>query len=457
MSPVAVAHTEAFAVALPVGRWSSDPAIVDAHRLDRSGWSPDGRPLGVAFAQEVADVQAVLRVAAARRVTVTVRGAGTGLAGGAAAGAGGVVLDLSGMNRIRELSVADAVAVVEPGVITADLDAAARAAGLSYPPDPASAAISTIGGNIATNAGGLRCAKYGVTRESVLGLDVVLADGQLVRTGRRTVKGVAGYDLTGLFVGSEGTLGVIVGATVRLRPLPRATVTLAAFLDTVADAVDAVTALGEAGVVPAVAELLDARTLVAVNAATGADLASSGSVFLLVQTDGFGAETEADVAQAVLAERARAVRRSTDAATADALLAARRAALPALERLGRVLIEDIAVPRSRLAEAARRVTEIGAATGVDIYTLAHAADGNLHPIIVVDPAEPEIPPRAWAAAEQIFALALDLGGTVTGEHGIGVLKRRWLAAELDPAAHDLQRRLRTTFDPAGTLTPGRAL
>jgi glycolate oxidase len=237
----------------------------------------------------------------------------------------------------------------------------------------------------------------------------------------------------------------------------RATVTLAAFLDTVADAVDAVTALGEAGVVPAVAELLDARTLVAVNAATGADLASSGSVFLLVQTDGFGAETEADVAQAVLAERARAVRRSTDAATADALLAARRAALPALERLGRVLIEDIAVPRSRLAEAARRVTEIGAATGVDIYTLAHAADGNLHPIIVVDPAEPEIPPRAWAAAEQIFALALDLGGTVTGEHGIGVLKRRWLAAELDPAAHDLQRRLRTTFDPAGTLTPGRAL
>ncbi|SNQ51939.1 Glycolate oxidase subunit GlcD [Frankia canadensis] len=449
---------EAFAVALPVGRWSSDPAVVDGHRLDRSGWVPVGRPLGVAFARDVADVQAVLRVAETQQVTVTVRGAGTGLAGGAAAGAGTVVLDVSGLNRIRELSVDDALAVVEPGVITADLDAAARAAGLSYPPDPASAAISTIGGNIATNAGGLRCAKYGVTRESVLGLDVVLPSGEVIHTGRRTVKGVAGYDLTGLFVGSEGTLGVIVGATVRLRPLPRATVTLAAFFDTLPAAVDAVTALAAAGVVPAVAELLDARTVAAVNALTGGgDPAASEAVFLLVQTDGFGADAEADVAQAVLAEQARLVRRSSDAATAQALLEARRAALPALERLGRVLIEDIAVPRSRLAEAARRVTEIGAAAGVDIYTLAHVADGNLHPIIVVDPAEPEIPPRAWAAAEQIFALALELGGTVTGEHGVGVLKRRWLAAELDPATHDLQRRLRSTLDPAGTLTPGRAL
>ncbi|CAJ62504.1 Putative glycolate oxidoreductase (partial match) [Frankia alni ACN14a] len=452
-----VIRADAFAVALPVGRWSTDPAVVDAHRLDRSGWIPDGRPLGVAFAREVADVQAVLRVAVARGVPVTVRGAGTGLAGGAAAVPGGVVLDLAGMNRIRELSVDDAVAVVEPGVVTADLDAAAREAGLCYAPDPASAAISTIGGNIATNAGGLRCAKYGVTRESVLGLDVVLADGELISTGRRTVKGVAGYDLTGLFVGSEGTLGVVVGATVRLRPLPRATVTLAAFFDTVAAAVDAVTALGAAGIVPAVAELLDARTVRAVDAATGSDLATHGEVFLLVQTDGSGAAEEADAAEAVLATRARLVRRSADAATAETLLAARRAALPALERLGRVLIEDIAVPRGRLAQAAARVTEIGAATGVEIFTLAHAADGNLHPIIVVDPAEPEIPPRAWAAAEQIFALALELGGTVTGEHGVGVLKRRWLASELGSRSHDLQRQVRRVFDPTGILNPGRAL
>ncbi|WP_284678911.1 FAD-binding protein, partial [Frankia sp. AgKG'84/4] len=290
------AVVEAFAVALPVGRWSTDPAVVDAHRLDRSGWIPSGRPLGVAFARDVADVRATLRVATARRVPVTVRGAGTGLAGGAAAGQGGIVLDVAGMNRIRELSAEDSVAVVEPGVITADLDAAAQAVGLSYPPDPASAAISTIGGNIATNAGGLRCAKYGVTRESVLGLDVVLADGEMLRTGRRTVKGVAGYDLTSLFVGSEGTLGVVVAATVRLRPLARDPVTLAAFFDTLDAAVDAVTALGAAGVVPAVAELLDARTVRAVDAATGSDLAAQGAVFLLVQTDGPGAAAEADLA-----------------------------------------------------------------------------------------------------------------------------------------------------------------
>ncbi|MCK9878338.1 FAD-binding protein [Frankia sp. Ag45/Mut15] len=451
------AVTEAFAVALPVGRWSTDPAIIDAHRLDRSGWIPPGRPLGVAFAREVADVQSVLRVASARGVPVIVRGAGTGLAGGAAAGAGTVVLDLTGMNRIRELSVADAVAVVEPGVITADLDAAARQVGLSYPPDPASASISTIGGNIATNAGGLRCAKYGVTRESVLGLEVVLADGEVITTGRRTVKGVAGYDLTGLLVGSEGTLGVVVGATVRLRPLPRATVTLAGYFDTALAAVDAVTALTAAGIVPAIAELLDERTVRAVDAATGSTLATHGAVFLLVQTDGAGATAEADEAQAILAARARAVHRSTDDATAEPLLAARRAALPSLERLGRPLIEDIAVPRSQLATAIARVTDIAAATGVDIYTLAHAADGNLHPIIVVDPASPELPPAAWHAAEQIFELALELGGTITGEHGIGILKRRWLATELGSHSHDLQRRLRAAFDPTGILNPGRGL
>ncbi|CAO5185179.1 Glycolate oxidase subunit GlcD [Frankia sp. AiPs1] len=448
---------EAFAVALPVGRWSTDPAVVDAHRLDRSGWIPSGRPLGVAFAREVADVQAVLRVAAARGVAVTVRGAGTGLAGGAAASAGGVVLDLSGMNQIRELSVTDAVAVVEPGVITADLDAAARGVGLSYAPDPASAEISTIGGNIATNAGGLRCAKYGVTRESVLGLDVVLADGEVISTGRRTVKGVAGYDLTALFVGSEGTLGVVVGATLRLRPIPRATVTLVGYFDTVADAVDAVTALAAAGIVPAVAELLDAPTVRAVDAATGSGLAAHGDVFLLVQTDGAGAGEEADEVQAILADRARLVHRSSDESGAEALLAARRAALPSLERLGRPLIEDIAVPRGRLATAVARIAEIGAATGVDLYTLAHAADGNLHPIIVVDPGEPEIPAAAWSAAEQIFALALELGGTITGEHGIGRLKRRWLATELGSHQHDLQQRLRAAFDPTGILNPGRGL
>ncbi|MCK9926881.1 FAD-binding protein [Frankia sp. Mgl5] len=462
----------AFASALPAGRWSQDGAVVDAHRLDRSGWRPPGRPLGVAFAGGVDDVRAVLRTALASGTPVTVRGAGTGLAGGAAAPDGAVILDVSSMNRIRELSVPDAVAVVEPGVITDDLDRAAREVGLSYSPDPASSAISTIGGNIATNAGGLRCAKYGVTRESVLGLDVVLADGELVSTGRRTVKGVAGYDLTGLFVGSEGTLGVVVGATLRLRPAPRRTVTLAAFFDSFGAAVDAVTAIMATGIVVAMAELLDGPTVRAVDAATGGDLADAGQALLLVQTDGAGADDEADAVEAVLRGPARAVRRAADPAAAAELLAARRAALPSLERIGRVLIEDIAVPRSQLARAAARITEISAATGVRIFTIAHAADGNLHPIIVVngsdrlngtdgtdgpDRAADEIPADVWKAADLIFQTALDLGGTVTGEHGIGALKRRWLGAELGTANHSLQQRLRHLFDPTGILSPGRGL
>ncbi|WP_051102720.1 FAD-binding oxidoreductase [Parafrankia elaeagni] len=447
---------------LPDGQWSRQDAVVDAHRLDRSGWQPEGRPLGVAFAHSADDVRAVLRHASRYGIPVTVRGAGTGLAGGAAAPDGALILDLHRMNHIRELSRTDQVAVVEPGVITDDLDRAARAVGLTYAPDPASSAISTIGGNIATNAGGLRCAKYGVTRESVLGLEVVLADGEIIRTGQRSVKGVAGYDLTSLFVGSEGTLGVVVGATLRLRPAPVGTVTLAAFFDSFGTAVDAVTGIAAAGIVVAMAELLDGPTVRAVDAATGGNLALRGETLLLVQTDGPGAGREGDAAEEILRGSARDVQRSADERTTRQLLAARRAALPSLERLGRVLIEDIAVPRSQLARAAARVAEIGADTGVQIFTIAHAADGNLHPIIVVGRPDVDgpgsgsaaIPAAAWYAAERIFRTALELGGTVTGEHGIGVLKRQWLGTELGETNLHLQRRLRRVFDPAGILAPG---
>ncbi|WP_432824654.1 FAD-binding oxidoreductase [Dactylosporangium sp. CA-092794] len=430
--------------------WSTDPEVLDAHRLDRSGWDPGGRPSAVAFAASVADVQEVLRAAHERRTPVVVRGAGTGLSGGAAAPAGSVVLDVRRLDRIREISPADGVAVVEPGVITADLDRAAAAHGLRYAPDPASLEISTIGGNIATNAGGLRCAKYGVTRDAVLGLDVVLADGTLLHTGGRTLKNVTGYDLTGLFVGSEGTLGVIVGATLRLRPVPVATATLAAYFGTVEDAAGAVTRIAEAGVVPAVAELLDAATLAALGD-------RRGGAFLLVQTDGAAAEAEADAVEKLLAEAGGAVTRAAGPAEADALVATRRRALPALEALGRPLIEDIAVPRSRLAEAVRRIAAIAADTGVAIHTVAHAADGNLHPIIVVDRSAPELPPQAWEAASRVFRLALDLGGTLTGEHGVGALKRRWLGDELGPRSHELQQGLRRLFDPHGILNPGKAV
>ncbi|MEU6199305.1 FAD-linked oxidase C-terminal domain-containing protein [Streptomyces sp. NPDC047061] len=384
---------------------------------------------------------------------VVPRGAGTGLSGGAAAGEGSLVLDLSGMNRVLELSPQDQLAVVEPGVITADLDRAAAAHGLRYAPDPASDALSTIGGNIATNAGGLRCAKYGVTRDSVLGLEAVLADGTVIATGRRTVKGVTGYDLTALLTGSEGTLAVITGATLRLRPLPAATATLAAYFATFEAAARASYAIARAGVVPALAELLDGPVLEAVDPA----LREHGAALLIVQCDGAGAAAEAQAVADVLAPLATSVRTTTDPAEEEALLSARRQALPALERLGRPLIEDIAVPRSRLAEAAAEIRAISARHGTPVFTLAHAADGNLHPIIVVDPALDRLPDAAWETAGEIFALALRLGGTLTGEHGVGVLKRQWVADELGPAAHALQRRLKEAFDPHGILNPGKAL
>ncbi len=414
-------------------------------RTDRSGFVPEGIPKAVVFPRTAEEVSEVLRDASATGTPVVPRGAGTGLAGGASAGTGTIVLDLS---RMTGLSVhpADRTASAEPGVITADLDSAATAHGLRYVPDPASLAISTIGGNIATNAGGLRCAKYGVTRDAVLGLDVVLADGRLISTGRNTLKGVAGYDLTGLFVGSEGTLGVIVRATLRLRPLPPPTVTIAASFADVAGAAAAAAGLP---MQLSLAELMDVATLRAVDAAQGTRLAAAGGALLIVQTD--GPVEEADAAVEALRRTAASVRTTGDP---DTLLAARRLALPSIERFGRPLIEDIAVPLSRLADAVRAVEAIADRHGVTICTLAHAGDGNLHPIIV---AGDEPSPAVEAAADEIFRTALDLGGTVTGEHGVGVLKRQWLRRELGDTGLGLQNQIKTVFDPQNILNPGKAI
>ncbi len=432
-------------------QWSTDAALLAERRFDRSGWEPAGTPAAVAFPRTAAQVQEVLREAQASRTPVVARGAGTALTGASAAGAGAIVLDLSRMNRIVEIRPADGVAVVQPGVITAELDRAAAGYGLSYAPDPASVAISTIGGNIATNAGGLRCAKYGVTRDAVLGLDVVLAGGDLISTGRATLKGVAGYDLTALFVGSEGTLGIVVGATLRLRPLPDPSATIAASYPDVAAAAAASVALAEARIRPVLAELLDEATLNAIDPA----LRAAGAALLIVQTD--GGPDEAAHAAEVLAKGSTTLRSTTDPAETAALLAARRQALPAIERLGRPLIEDIAVPRSRLAEAVREIEAVAQRHQVPICTLAHAGDGNLHPIIVAGrPGEP-IPEAAHRAADEIFALALRLGGTVTGEHGVGVLKRAWLERELGPASLSLHRQIKAVFDPYGILNPGKGI
>lgn len=432
------------------------PATEIDRTIDRSGLRPVGGPTEVVVARDVAEVQDTARRAAAAGIALVTRGAGSGLAGGAVAGEGVIVLDLSRLTRIRAIDPVDGTAEVEAGVITADLDAAARARGLMYAPDPGSVGISTIGGNIATNAGGLRGSKYGVTRDAVLSVDVVLADGSLVRLGRPTIKGVTGYDLAGLVVGSEGTLGIVVAARVRLLPAPQRVATASAFFATLEDAARAVAAIAVSGARPAVLEILDGATLGAIDAASGTALRAQGEALLLAQTDGFGAAEEMAVVLAAVAPTATHHEWTEDAERAADLLSARRQALPALERIGRPLIEDIAVPRSRLAEAISGIRLIADRHGVPIFVFGHAGDGNLHPIIVVEPGEGDLPETAVRAADDIFALALSLGGTVTAEHGVGRLKRDWARRELGEDVVRLHDEIKRVFDPLGILNPGSA-
>lgn len=459
MSPTTLAEPDRSVLAVLSGLPGAvfDETRLAAASVDRSGVTPSGLPLALVRASSVDDVRRTMRLAHEHRIPVVPRGAGSGVAGGASAGPGTIVLDLSGLDRIRDIDPHDETADVEPGVVTADLDRAAAAHGLRYAPDPASAAYSTIGGNIATNAGGMRCVKYGVTRDAVLGLDVVLADGTLVHTGRRTVKGVAGLDVTSLFVGSEGVLGVIVGATLRLRPLPEATATVAATFTDVVAAADGCAALARDRRQPSVLELLDHATLDVVDRAQGSAHARGGGALVIAQADGPGAAVEAAAIAEVLGRTALAVEQAVDPATSERLLQARRLALPSIEAFGRALIEDICVPRSRLAEAFAGVQEISRRTGVAVYCFAHAGDGNLHPIISYDAALPEPPPEVHEAADAIFGLALALGGTVTGEHGIGSLKRAWLAREVGEESLALQSRIKGALDPLGILNPGKAL
>ncbi len=434
----------------------TDPVDLDALRADKSGRVSASAPLALVEAREVAHVQAALRWASRHRVPVVPRGAGTGLAGGAIGEQGELVVSTARMNRILEISPEDELAVVEAGVINADLNVALAAHGLWYAPDPASRAISTIGGNIATNAGGLMCVKYGVTREAVLGLKLVLPDGRLLELGHRTVKGVTGYDLTALVIGSEGTLGVVVEATLRLRPLARGeVVTVGVAFPDVESAARASAAITASGVRPAALELLDASATAAIGEYLGVALAGAQ---LLVQTDGASAQEEADAVAAIATAHGGVAQRAADAAEGERLFAIRRAFHPAMERQGAVLIEDVAVPRSAMPAMFAAIGDIERRFGIRIPTVAHAGDGNLHPNFVVEDAAGghlDVPEHVWAAADELFRACLRLGGTLTGEHGVGTLKRRWLREELGDDAFELQRRIKAVFDPAGIMNPGK--
>ncbi|MGV2983313.1 FAD-binding oxidoreductase [Microbacterium sp. AGC85] len=429
-------------------------AALEAARADRSGHSSAGRPIAVVHAQTIDQVQQTMRIATETRTPVVVRGAGTGLAGAANAGPGEIVLSTLRMNRVLEVRPDDLFAVVEPGILNADLNALLAEHGLWWPPDPASRDISSVGGNIATGAGGLLCAKYGVVRDAVLGVDIVLADGRLLRLGHRSVKGVTGLDLTSLVIGSEGTLGVVVGATLKLRRLVVGGIcTLTALFPTVRAAAAGSAAVTASGVQPAIMELMDAKALSAVHALLALPAPTAGSSQLTIQTDGPAARAEADLIATTLQGCGGEVALTYDREEGDRLLAIRRSMHPAMAALGTTLIEDVSVPRSALPAMYDEIARIEQVYGLDIPTVAHAGDGNLHPNFIFE--GEVVPDRVWAAADDLFRSAIRLGGTLTGEHGIGMLKSRWLAEELGDDQWQLQRQIKAVFDPLEILNPGK--
>jgi glycolate oxidase len=442
------------------GDVSADPDILASYRHDQAapGLLAAGAPAALVRPRTTAEVQAAMRAAARHGVAVVPRGAGSGLSGGANAVDGCLVLCLERMTSVVAVDAAALTVTAEAGALNAGVDAAAREQGLWYPPDPASREFSTIGGNVATNAGGLCCVKYGVTRDSLLELEVVLADGRAVRLGHRTRKGVAGYDLAGLICGSEGTLGVITEVTARLQIPPRPAATLAATFADLPAAGAAIEAIVRQAR-PSLLELMDGTTVAAVEAMSPMDFDPGLAALVFARSDAGGAvgREEIELIERLCAEAgATFVATSDEEAEGRMLTAARRLAYPALERQGATLLDDVAVPIPAIVALLGGVDRIAAEQGVTIGTFGHAGDGNMHPTIVYDRDDPGEVARARTAFAAILDLALSLGGTITGEHGVGLLKREWLGAELGEAL-ELSRTIKRALDPAGILNPGKAI
>jgi glycolate oxidase len=425
----------------------------DATPLER------GAPDIVVFPGSAEEVAAILRIANERRVPVVPRGSGTNLSAGTVPHQGGIVLVLTRMHQIREVSADDLVAVCEPGVRTIELAQAAAAQKLLFPPDPGSHTTATIGGNVAECSGGLRALKYGVTRDYVLGVEAVLATGEIIRSGGRLVKDVAGYDLRRLLCGSEGTLAVMTELTLRLMPAPEESGTGMAYFQDLADAARAVSRVLSSGVLPVTLEFLDRVCIDAVEGYSQIGLDRTAGALLIFGQDGDRATIERDMrrmAEACEAEGATDVRIAASAEEAADVLQARRAVLPALSRLEPLtILEDATVPRSRIAEMVAHIQEIAERHGLLIGTFGHAGDGNLHPTVVLDPADEDAIHRAHQAFDEIFGHAIAMGGSITGEHGVGMVKLRHLERQLGADQLALLRRIKAAFDPNGILNPGK--
>ncbi len=445
---------------LPQLRLLDEAADRETYRNDETTYLHAGLPLAVALPESTAEVATLVRLAAEHRVPVVPRGAGSGLSGGAAGIEGGLTIALTRMNLVLEIDRPNLVVVAQPGILNAELKAAVAAEGLFYAPDPASYEICSIGGNLGTNAGGLCCVKYGQTRDSVLGLEVVLADGRVIRTGGRSVKDVAGYALTHLFVGSQGTLGIITEATLRLHVAPPPRSTMLAFFPSVPAAGEAVAAIVGAGIHPVTLELLDHETILAVDDAFGLGLERDAAAMLLVESDLPAAAAAAELELAVAAcngAGATSTVRAEDPTEADWLRQARRLALRALERQGVVRMEDVGVPRGRVPDLLVAIQAAAGRHGVRIATFGHAGDGNLHPNFIFARDDPRAAELTELVRNEIFAAAIGLGGTVTAEHGIGLSRRSALVDQVGPDVINVMRSIKAALDPLGILNPGRVI
>ncbi len=417
-----------------------------------------GRPEAALRPASAESIRLVMEYAARERVAVTPRGAGTGLSGGCVPAEGGIVVSTERLNKIIDIDQADLIAVVEPGVITGALHSAAEGLGLFYPPDPGSSAFCTLGGNVAENAGGLRGLKYGVTRDYVMALDIVLPDGRTFKAGSRTRKNVTGYDMARLFTGSEGTLGFITGAALKLIPLPEAKAGFLAAFDTLEAASEAVLMIIKSGITPSTLEIMDSVTLKAVASFSGRNDLDYGAL-LLIEVDG----SEADVARqsgrlldALKNSGAKELRQAKNAAEQEDIWAARRSALTALARISpSVILEDATVPRKEIPAMIRAIRAIAEKYGLLIGTFGHAGDGNLHPTIITDLRIEENKNKVKAAVGEIFDAALKLGGTLSGEHGIGIMKSDYMERELGAAGVEAMRKIKDALDPQGIMNPGK--
>ena len=451
---------ESIAALIGRDKVASSAELIAAHSADK--WSASHPPDLVVFAESTADVSAVLRFANERKIPVTTRGAGYGYVGGCVPVEGGIVLSTVRMNRILGMHPEDGVAIVQPGVITKDLQDAAHAVGWEYPPDPASLKDCSIGGNVATNAGGPRCLKYGVTRSYILGLEVVLASGEVLRTGGRLHKNKTGFDLLGIFTGSEGMLGVVTEITVRLIPKPASRAMLAAIFPKFEMAAAAVQAILQAGHLPSALEITDSFTLAAARKKLGADVFPPGNAHLIVEVDGRPAAVAAEIdeLQRVLGEvGASFIERAPDEASCGRIWKLRREFSFSLRDTGLTkLNEDIVVPRSMLVELVAFARQLEQETGIPIACFGHAGDGNIHTNLMVrDYEDPEVRAHADAALDRLFSWVLEQGGAITGEHGVGLAKKPWIRRALGDVSYASHQAVKNALDPNGILNPGKFL